>query len=439
MNDKVAIEEGTTCKIENLANSGINTIKQSIEDKIKLVKDKIQQEYNINIDDNDKQAQQSYAKRPDINYLIVIFIIFSLLVCLYLVWPYLGASNSYIFSEADYFKSLKNPSSAFHLKDLGKSQLIIDSLQRYFAYFKLEPYSLQAQGLDDIARGVIFLPILSFLIIYIVPPIVISYIAWFVYKYFSYVTNGLWGWFLMLYDYGTTLIEGTLAQKWYIRWVTGWSRSSPDFGTYFDNWKRQYVDGPIYAEKVKYVEKYYLAKEKYFSKPYFEYITKPTQKLKVNAYFAEQTFFSRFMENLIIKMEILKHNIIDVPKKYIYKGILETNQKTNDILGITNVTGTCNCPTKTNNANNANNAKDAKDANNTKEAKEHLKTCNQVDKTLNIIVKYSIIILGMTFIIMLSLYLFNSILFFNIFGKIGRGITALRYNLLPGIIMQQVS
>ena len=97
------------------------------------------------------------------------FIVLSIVVIclvLYFIWAYLGASNSPLFSEQEYLQSLKDPLSAFHLKNLGESQLIIYSLKRYFEYFKLEPYSLQAQGMDDIARGVILLPIISFLLIY---------------------------------------------------------------------------------------------------------------------------------------------------------------------------------------------------------------------------------------------------------------------------------
>ena len=257
------------------------------------------------------------------------FIVLSIVVIclvLYFIWAYLGASNSPLFSEQEYLQSLKDPLSAFHLKNLGESQLIIYSLKRYFEYFKLEPYSLQAQGMDDIARGVILLPIISFLLIYIVPPIVLIYMGWFIHKYFQYVLSELWGWFLMIYDYGTTLVECQMASKWYIRFITGWGECSPDFGQYFDNWRRQYVDAPIYYETLSYVEKYRNFKEKYFSKPKFNYIDKPLSKLEVAKNFSEKTFLARALENFVLKFSVLKYNIYDLPRDRIYRYILETNQ-----------------------------------------------------------------------------------------------------------------
>ena len=261
--------------------------------------------------------------------MVSIFAIVGLLVSLYFLFTYFGASNSPVFSENNYLELLKNPQSKFLLKDLGKSQLIIDSLERYFKYFKLAPYSLQAQGIDDIARGVIFLPILSFLVIYIFPPIVVAYIGWFVYTYFKYVIEALWGWFLMIYNYGTKLIECQLANKWYIRMVTGWHKCSPEFAVYFDNWKRQYVDVPIYYETLKYVDEYHKFKEKYFSEPKFLYIDKNIQKLQIAKDFSQKTFIQRAMENFIYKFNVFKYNVYDSPKNRFFKFILEYNYNYN--------------------------------------------------------------------------------------------------------------
>ena len=78
----------------------------------------------------------------------------------------------------------------------------------------------------------------------------------------------------MLYNYGTSLIEGKLGCKWYISMVTGWHCRSPSFGEYFEGWMRQYVSSPAYHEKLQYVSKYYTTKDKYYTEPKLKYFDK---------------------------------------------------------------------------------------------------------------------------------------------------------------------
>ena len=323
MGDKV-------CLIENKINKTIDRTIDNIN--------KIYRGSKSNDNNNDNGGSRSsliamndikkiYNKRPDISFLTIIIFVIVIMVILYFIWPYLGASNNPIFSEKDYLMYINDPKSVFDLKNLGRSQLIIDSLERYFGYFKMEPYSLQAQGFDDIARGIILLPIISFLLIYIVPPFILLYVGWFVCKYFKYVMDGLWGWFLMIYEYGTNLIECQLASKWYIRFITGWSECSPVFAEYFDNWKRQYVDVPLYYETLKYVEKYRIFKEKYFSIPKYNYIDKNLNKLSIGKEFSDKTFIMRSLENFILKCSMMKYNLYTLPKYRFYKYLLEINQK----------------------------------------------------------------------------------------------------------------
>lgn len=272
-----------------------------------------------------------YYKRLDITFFIELIIFISFIVLLYYIYPYLSALKSPIFSKEDYLKALNTPESTYTLAELAKIRIERDSLDRYFKYFNTAPYSFESQGLIDLARGVIFLPIISFLIIYIVPPIIISYIGWFVYTYYKYVIEALWGWFLMIYHYSTKLIECKLASKWYIRMVTGWHKCHPKFDKYFDDWKNKYVDVPIYYEKLNYVKKYYDTKDKYYTKPKSEYIDVPLKKTQINSEFLKKTFYERTIYNLYHIIYVLYHNLYIIPRNKLYYIVLKINDYIVDI------------------------------------------------------------------------------------------------------------
>jgi hypothetical protein len=278
-------------------------------------------------DDLMKKKDMILNKRPDITFIVEVIIFISFAVLLYYIYPYLTASNSPLFSKKDYFDALNKPESVFTLSELAKIRIERDSLKRYFEYFNSAPYSFESQGLIDLARGVIFLPIISFLLIYIVPPIVVSYIGWFIYTYYKYVIEALWGWFLMIYHYSTKLIECKLASKWYIRMVTGWHKCHPKFDTYFNDWKKKYVDVPLYYEKLEYIKKYYDAKDRYYTKPKKSYIDIPLEKTKVNSSFIKKTFYERTMDNIIHIIYVLYHNLYIVPRDQLYLFILFLNDK----------------------------------------------------------------------------------------------------------------
>ena len=281
-----------------------------------------------------KPVNDVLNKRPDITFLITVVSIISFLVLIYFLYPYIAKlfGSDYLLTQDQYLKALTRPESSYSLQQLGKIKIEKESFRKYNEYFSSKPYSLQSQGLDDIARGVIFLPIISFLLIYIVPTLVVIYITWFIFTYWIYVIEALWGWFLMLYSYSTKLIECKLGEKWYISMVTGWHSCNPDFASYFNDWKKNYVDIPVYYEKLKYIKEYNDAKDKYITQPKINYITKPSEKVKVDLEFAKKTFIERTLDNFISKMTILYNNIYINPRNRIYELILEYNQKVTDNL-----------------------------------------------------------------------------------------------------------
>ena len=301
-----------------------------------------------------------------------------------------------------------------------------------------------------------FLPIISFLIIYIVPPLVITYITWFIYTYWIYVIEALWGWFLMMYNYSTKLIECKLGEKWYIRMVTGWNSCNPAFADYFNQWKTQYVDIPIYYEKLKYVEEYNQAKEKYWTIPKFNYITIPSEKTKINMEYANKTFIQRTMDNLLAKISIFYHNFYTEPRDRMYEIVLKNEQKKyslyntiskyigKDYKGRTTKGRPCNC--KGSNKDNETKEekkekilkqlKEGKEGKEVKEGKEekegkkgkkeklindHTPTC--IQKTIDLNRNSSILILFITLFIGIICLIYRKWLIINIFNIISKILT----------------
>ena len=276
--------------------------------------------------------KQDLLYRADITFLISVVSIVTILILVYYLFPLLKSASPYLFTEEQYLSALNKPESSYSLEELAKIRIEKDSFKRYYEYFSSSPYSLESQGVYDIARGVVLLPIVSFVLIYIVPPIVIAYICWFIYTYWIYVIEAVWGWFLMIYNYSTTLIECTLAEKWYIRMVTGWSTCSPQFSQYFEEWKTKYVDVPIYYEKLAYIKAFKEAKAKYWTKPKIDYIDTPLSIAKVDAKFAKKTFLERTWENFLDKLYIVYYNLFIVPRDRLYEILIELSQKESKYL-----------------------------------------------------------------------------------------------------------
>jgi hypothetical protein len=269
------------------------------------------------------KVDTAIIKHPDLVLLAEIGIVVCIGIIIYMVWPYLTANNNPIFSLADLQKAKNLPSTAFSVAEITKIKTELSSIEEYLKFFASSPYSMKSQGLDDLARGVVFLPIIAFVGGFIIPPIIIAYILWFVIKYWKAVIEGLWGWFLMLYEYGTHLIEGKLGCKWYISFVTGWGCGSPNFETYFDEWRRKYIEVPSYHEKLAYVDKYQSGKAKYLTIPKLKYFDTPKDEIVANLEYVKETAINRagnaFTKNLIK----FHKNFYEKPRDQIYRWLIE--------------------------------------------------------------------------------------------------------------------
>jgi hypothetical protein len=272
------------------------------------------------------------SARPDLTLLVEITLLVIILMMLYSVWPYLSAANSHIFSKEQYLRASMLSESDYSINELGKIKTELQALTDYFKYFDSPPYSPENQGIYDLNKGVIFLPIISFVIIYIVPPFVILYIIWFIWNYWRYVIAAVWGWFLMLYHYGSKLVECKLAEKWYIRMVTGWGTGCPDFGQYFNAWRRQYVDIPVYYEKLKYIQEYYAAKLKYYTIPKRYYIDLPRERYKIKTQYLEKVYVDRATEVFLKKLVDWYHTYYELPRDELYRYLLGSDKNLKNIV-----------------------------------------------------------------------------------------------------------
>ena len=284
---------------------------ENVFDKAMTVVDKIDK-LTVNLD---------VTKRyPNIELLIKIIAV--VCICLLFYAVYRIFLKGPIYSGAQLAEAMKLNTEGFSIDEIARVNLEINSLKTYHEYFSSAPYSLESQGIHELARGVIFLPVVAFISIYIIPPIVISYILWFVIKYWKAVFEALWGWFLMLYHFGTKLIECKLGEKWYIRMVTGWHSCTPSFSTYFNSWKTQYIDVPVYYEKLNYIKQYYDNKLAYFTPYKQKYFDKPLALIKEYYGYLKQYTIEiwTFIKNLFIKA-----------RDYVYKLVLEFDQESSTI------------------------------------------------------------------------------------------------------------
>ena len=242
------------------------------------------------------------SKRPDLVFFRNILLFLASLVIVYYTLPYVSGKVQTGFSKEQFDKAVKLPESAFNIEEVAEVNQKIKAFEDHKAYFNDGgPYAPANAGVHEVGKTAVALPMLIFFMQFILPPLAIGYIVWFVITYWPYVYRALWGWFLAMYDYFTSLVQGKMGCKWYIRYVTGWKCRSVNFSTYIIQWRRRYIDGPVHQERIKYINQYYAAKERYLTKPYKKYISDPIERRKINAEYAKRIAADRTMEVLLKK------------------------------------------------------------------------------------------------------------------------------------------
>lgn len=309
---------------EDLKSAGQRSV-----DELKALKSSGQQ-FAVNTKDAAVNAYLNMnwrTKRPDLTLLFELVLLIVLAVILYHTWPFLTGRAKPGFSKAQFNRAMKLPETAFSIEELAKVNLEVKALSDYAGYFKNNPYSMANSGIKDLLVSVAILPFLIFFIQFVLPPFVFLYILWFMWRYWPYVFAAGWGWFVAMYSYFTTLAEGKLGCKWYIRFVTGWDCETPDFYEYYSNWKREYIDMPVYYEKLAYVQKYFWAKTEYIEKPWRKYVVLPLERYKIKAEYAKKIYLERSIEVFLKKLRDMYPQYYTMPRDQFYQWLLGNNKQ----------------------------------------------------------------------------------------------------------------
>ncbi len=329
-------------QITNQPKALINDVKQQVSNQVENISHQVQSnldnvEMNI-INQKDQivsQVNQTYQQtpipmwrslRPDITLLVEISICVGLALLLYSFWPYLTGTDINKFTQEQYLKALYLPESTYSVKELGDMKLTLKAFQDYYNYFNSTPYSPENQGMNDLAKGNIFLPIISFLAIYILPPFIVLYSIWFIWTYFKQVFEGLIALGYMIGYYALDVFECKLASKWYIRLFLGWSEDCPSFGERFTAWRREYVDKPVRIEQLKYIEQYYAARKRYYEIPRIYYYDLPKERYQIQSEYLKKIYVDRSTDVFLKKMLDSYGTYVDAPKKELYRYVLGKNE-----------------------------------------------------------------------------------------------------------------
>jgi hypothetical protein len=270
-----------------------------------------------------KQDIRKY--RPDLTFLVEVMMLVALAILMYYVIPYISGTAKVNFSGAQMARAQSATNGSFGIGDVAKVEMEVSSYKNYQDYFKSNPVSGDNTGLHDIMITSAMAPLAMFFLTYVVPPFVIAYILWFIVKFWKYVISALWGWFLAMYEYFTTLIQGKLGCKWYIRMVTGWKCRTVAFSDVIEKWRTKYVDIPVYYEKLKYVKQFLAVKEQYVDRPINRYITFPAEKYGVYADYAKKLYLERPLDELIRRIK-------DTPNESDIATIVIGSKDDNDIV-----------------------------------------------------------------------------------------------------------
>ena len=294
---------------DNLTNDISNRVslaKNNASENITFVMNeakKGQEVINKNIDSVNLFFKPSKSARPDLVFLrhVILFII--ALIIVYKALPYVTGQVKSSFSKEQFLKASKLPESAFNIEEVAGVNVEVKAFGDHQKFFDDGgAYSAANSGINDITRTTTALPMIVFYLQFVLPPIAIGYVLWFIITYYKYVIRAAWGWFLAMYGYFTSLIQGKLGCKWYIRMVTGWKCRNVDFGDYVMKWKAKYVDIPVYYEKLKYIKQYHEAKDLYVNGPYKLYISDPYQRTVIKSEYVQRIYGDRAIEVILKKI-----------------------------------------------------------------------------------------------------------------------------------------
>lgn len=279
------------CKLSKEVATKLNTAEKAIENGATTTKDAINAHISKHLAAIDKKKLGVYSRlqqqkrhiqetiiqpheeRRRTNMAMMFYVDLSLAVVvsmfLYKMYPWLrrlyaGAAN---YTPEQYAEAMKLTESAYSREELRLAQEYRKSFQDWKDFYKAEDaFNDYNVGTTEIQRGSTLREPAKFMIQYVIPYVILAYMVWFLVKYIKYVIAAIWGFFVMMYQFVAKKITCKLAEKWYIRLGTGWSRCHPKFNQYVDEWQRNYVTRPIAQERITYLKGVHGVKTQYKSK-----------------------------------------------------------------------------------------------------------------------------------------------------------------------------
>jgi hypothetical protein len=305
-------KRATSLMLKDIATAGLN--------ELRLLKTKaLDRINNLSIV---KTCKIYYYERPDLGFLVVL-----LSACLFALLVY--KLKGLLFPDKPkYTKSQLKAASLlaindFTIDEVAVADLEAEGLREFNKTFTRAPYSPENSGAHDLQVSILTLPLVMFVIMYVLPVIAVMYTAWFIWNYWRFVMNAAWGFWLMMYHYFDAKVTGSLGCKWYIKMATGWGCHTPDFmGDYFDPWRREFIDRPIYLQSLTYLEMYIKARQEYYVIPKEKYITVPWDKFKVKLKYLKKVYIDRTMDIFLRKFKEKYPQQYDLPRNEFYHWLL---------------------------------------------------------------------------------------------------------------------
>lgn len=163
-------------------------------------------------------------------------------------------------------------------------QTELDALNCHRQFFNQSPYSIENTGAYDLVRGVLILPFLIFFIHYILPVVAVIYIVWFLYHYLGYISKAFYGFVVeVVIDYMTKFIVCKISS-----FIPFFRFKCPNLYDTLTKWRKNYIDKPIYIEKVKYFKFYYDNKRRFYDIPKLKYFDQLWEKGAINADYSDK-------------------------------------------------------------------------------------------------------------------------------------------------------
>lgn len=241
-------------------------VTKHIENNLKEIEKKkmsISSQISKKIEEKKKMIQETivkpYVEKKRKNYALMLILDICLstvsILFLYKMYPsikqYMNKEN---YTPEQYENAKQLPETAYTKEELRVVKEFRQSYQSWIDYYKQDnAFSDDNIGLHEIRRGSTLRQPMLFIIQYVIPYIIVAYIVWFIVKYIKYVLAAIWGFFVAIYQFVTAKITCKLAEKWYIRLVTGWSRCNPNWGETVNQWKNTYISRPLAEEQIGYL------------------------------------------------------------------------------------------------------------------------------------------------------------------------------------------